>query len=969
MSVNLGTIWAELGLRLDKFDSGLRSAKARLVQAERSFDGLGARMKAAEGASTALLGGIAALGAGIGLAGLAGIRAAAQLEQTEVAFTTLLGSAEAADKMIREIQKFAAETPFETPGLANAARMLVAFGVSAEETIPTLRRIGDVAAGIGAPIGEIAELYGKARVQGRLFAQDINQLTGRGIPIIGELAKQFGVAEMEIRELVENGEVHFEHLEEAFVSLTSEGGKFAGLMEAQSQTVMGLFSTLKDNAMLSLTAVGQILIETFDLREVISTLAAHLAKIQVFLEGLRDRIEEVGIRQVLDELIPEGLRGKIVIVAGAIVGALVPALYAFGAAAMAAVAKLLPFMIAGGALAALAFVIHRNWKPLSRFFVALWEVLRGAARTGVAAINIAFQIMVTDIARALNFVGGNLTTFLSRLLGVLAKIPGVGDKFRQAQQGIDSFRAGLDRMADRAETNLARASSAAQRSAGDTRKAFRTMREVSVEAGNGIGNTVEAVTRQIGGMFRRVAPDAAAAKPEVRRTGEDLGKAGTEGVERAGPAMAQAGRNLGRAAGAGIQEGVAEAARKAGEAFERARTAAVTSLNRLNDMVIAALRRRYDTQRQLSETALQRELDAIEKRKAAQLRAIDEVYDKTVAALDAETRGKIATVQAQIDSIDNQMDAEERAKRDKEELDRIAILHARAATEEEAEQKEVILADLNDAIANRNERLRREEMAAQRESLIRQIKAIRDAAETRKEQLERDLQAQKTAFVAEYEAAKENLELRKRDLAAFYSSKLEMSALRSEAEKIIIANNQQEIVALLKTYGDMYEDSGKTLGERFFTGFRSWTDQVVQVVAGIAQAASLAAQGVQPILTPAISGVPRARINQGAIDALVADIVRVEARRGDPATEQWFKQQYGGIEAYLTSQRTRLQQKTTALTSVATTTAPETAPSPAAYQGPLVTVQNMTVRSDADIEAISRQLHRHIQAGVGARGI
>ena len=196
-----------------------------------------------------------------------------------------------------------------------------------------------------------------------------------------------------------------------------------------------------------------------------------------------------------------------------------------------------------------------------------------------------------------------------------------------------------------------------------------------------------------------------------------------------------------------------------------------------------------------------------------------------------------------------------------------------------------------------------------------------------------------------------------------------MSALRSEAEKIIIANNQQEIVALLKTYGDMYEDSGKTLGERFFTGFRSWTDQVVQVVAGIAQAASLAAQGVQPILTPAISGVPRARINQGAIDALVADIVRVEARRGDPATEQWFKQQYGGIEAYLTSQRTRLQQKTTALTSVATTTAPETAPSPAAYQGPLVTVQNMTVRSDADIEAISRQLHRHIQAGVGARGI
>jgi tape measure domain-containing protein len=109
-----------------------------------------------------------------------------------------------------------------------------------------LARIGDVSAGVQAPVNEIAELYGKARVQGRLFAEDINQLTGRGIPIIGELAKQFGVSDSQVKKLVETGQVGFPQIEQAFVNMTSQGGKFAGMMEAQSKTTNGLFSTLKD---------------------------------------------------------------------------------------------------------------------------------------------------------------------------------------------------------------------------------------------------------------------------------------------------------------------------------------------------------------------------------------------------------------------------------------------------------------------------------------------------------------------------------------------------------------------------------------------------------------------------------------------------------------------------------------------------------------------------------------------------
>jgi tape measure domain-containing protein len=100
-------------------------------------------------------------------------------------------------------------------------------------------------------------LYGKARVQGRLFGEDINQLTNRGIPIIQELAKQFGVSDSEVKKLVASGEVGFPAIEKAFVSLTSEGGKFAGMMEAQSKTTTGLFSTLKDTVNEVFLTLGQ----------------------------------------------------------------------------------------------------------------------------------------------------------------------------------------------------------------------------------------------------------------------------------------------------------------------------------------------------------------------------------------------------------------------------------------------------------------------------------------------------------------------------------------------------------------------------------------------------------------------------------------------------------------------------------------------------------------------------------------
>jgi tape measure domain-containing protein len=224
--------------------------KGGALALQKGFALTGTALKA--GIGTALAGGAAAVGAGV-----KAVNAAADFEQTQVAFTTLIGDAQKAEETLLKLRELGAQTPFEFPQLADAGRKLIAFGEGADTVPETLRRIGDVSAGIQAPVNEIAELYGKARVQGRLFAEDINQLTGRGIPIIGELAKQFGVSDSQVKKLVESGQVGFPAIEQAFISLTSEGGKFHGMMAAQSQTTTGLFSTLKDAINETFLILGQ----------------------------------------------------------------------------------------------------------------------------------------------------------------------------------------------------------------------------------------------------------------------------------------------------------------------------------------------------------------------------------------------------------------------------------------------------------------------------------------------------------------------------------------------------------------------------------------------------------------------------------------------------------------------------------------------------------------------------------------
>lgn len=170
-----------------------------------------------------------------------------QFQQLEMAFKTMLGSAEKADALMQQLIKTAATTPFGMTDVAQGAKQLLAYGVQADKVNETLIRLGDIAAGLSIPLNDLAYLYGTTMVQGRLYTQDLNQFLGRGIPLTDELAKQFGVAKDKVKDLVTEGKVGFPEVEKAIIAMTSEGGKFGGLMEAQSQTITGQISNIEDS--------------------------------------------------------------------------------------------------------------------------------------------------------------------------------------------------------------------------------------------------------------------------------------------------------------------------------------------------------------------------------------------------------------------------------------------------------------------------------------------------------------------------------------------------------------------------------------------------------------------------------------------------------------------------------------------------------------------------------------------------
>ena len=170
-----------------------------------------------------------------------GLELASAYEKSKKQFEGFLGSAEKADQVLGVLMDTAARNFLDVADVNEAGKALLAFGEQAGNLSGVLDRVSDISAATGKNFNELATIYGKARTQGVLFAEDINQLTDAGIPIIQEFAKQLGVSTEEVKKLASEGKISFEELQLAFFNLTAEGGKFADQSQAQAETLPGLW--------------------------------------------------------------------------------------------------------------------------------------------------------------------------------------------------------------------------------------------------------------------------------------------------------------------------------------------------------------------------------------------------------------------------------------------------------------------------------------------------------------------------------------------------------------------------------------------------------------------------------------------------------------------------------------------------------------------------------------------------------
>ena len=302
--------------------------------------------------SKGIVGGVAAAGAALGGLGVYAVKLASDMENTRVAFTTMLGSAEKAGAFIKDLQNFAARTPFEFKGLTESAQQMMAYGIEAKNVIPTLTAVGNAVAAVGGGQDKIARVttaLGQMYAKGTVQAEEMRQLTEAGIPAWQILAKTLGTDVAGAMDMVTKRQVDAQTGVANLVSGMNE--KFGGMMEKQSKTVTGSFSNLMDGLEMAAISAGTKISESLNLAGVLSGLAAQVDKVnQVIQQG-------GGIGDVLKTLIPPELQPAIVAVAGAIIGAMVPGLVAMAAAGIAAVAPLAPFIAAGAALAVVIWAL------------------------------------------------------------------------------------------------------------------------------------------------------------------------------------------------------------------------------------------------------------------------------------------------------------------------------------------------------------------------------------------------------------------------------------------------------------------------------------------------------------------------------------------------------------------------------------------------------------------------------------
>ena len=337
--------------------------------------------------------------------GIASVQAAAQMRQYEIAFQTMLKSAEAGTQMLRDLQQFAAETPFDVPGVVSAGQQLIAFGFKAEEIIPMLTNLGDAASGLGLGtegVSRLAYALGQMQTSGKLNAQDMMQLTSAGISAWDMLAQAAGKTVAEMKDLCSKGAIDSKAAVQTIVA--GMNNQFGGMMAKTSDEVAGLLANIEETAGNTSAAVGKYLTEAFNIKGILKDVSDRLGEFQQKMQTATEQGKSMG--DVIKECVPAPVIAAI--------GAFAAVLAVVSVAAVATLGAVLGLsagIVAAGAAIGAAIAL----------IITYWDDLADAVKAAVQGILDTVVIIGTAITEAVlgvvNWIIGTIGDMWANITG------------------------------------------------------------------------------------------------------------------------------------------------------------------------------------------------------------------------------------------------------------------------------------------------------------------------------------------------------------------------------------------------------------------------------------------------------------------------------------------------------------------------------------------------------------------------
>ncbi|BBG64280.1 tape measure protein [Phascolarctobacterium faecium] len=417
-----------IGAKIDGLRKEIDSAQ-KILKQKFGSKGLGISQSSLE-----ILGGLGVAIAGIGAAA---VRSSAQMEQTRKAFTTLLQDASLAKDFLAELERFAASTPFELPGLLDASKRMLAFGFSAQQVIPILTAVGDSAAALGMGqegINCLTMAIGQMQAKGKVSAEEMLQLAEAGVPAWQMLADAMGKSIPEAMKLAEKGAIDSATGIQAIVS--GMNSKFGGMMKDQATTINGMLSNIKDSVGQTMTVVGDEITEGLDLKTALKTA-------QDDLSDFAAKVKSSGISEAIRDTVPPAVGATIAGFATVLTATAIPALAKLGITAAGTAAAFVgitgPVALAAAGIGASAYLIWQNWDWL----VVQWDyfciTMQNSAIGAEAEVKNAFAGMVSDAAAGLN--------------NLMSLVGASSDLANQAKEWADNVQKGAQATIEAAKAN------------------------------------------------------------------------------------------------------------------------------------------------------------------------------------------------------------------------------------------------------------------------------------------------------------------------------------------------------------------------------------------------------------------------------------------------------------------------------------------------------------------------------------